>query len=212
MENGAVGRAQGWEAFARGTDARDVGTFARALRSTRLGSAAKQRLGGTFSARASSKLQHPCKTSGRAAVYGLRSGSIRKKIIGRGMRAIAAGVAFGKHVRRPGRTISLLQEQARQHGSGVFFHPLIKQGGNLLAEIGGMREARQLKTLQGVPRSGEKELPGRLGRTGGHWASDREWCAYYVYSNQCQEYLQVMGCGNLWKTFQPRVARAVDQC
>lgn len=212
MENGAVGRTQGWEAFARGTDARDVGTFARALRSTRLGSAAKQSVGGTFSARASSKLQHPCKTSGRAAVYGLRSGSIRKKIIGRGMRAIAAGFAGGKHVRGPRGAFALFQKPARQHGGSVFFHPLIEQRGYLLTKIGGVREARQLKTLQGVPRSGEKELPGRLGRTGGHWASDREWCAYYLYSNPCQEYLQVMGCGNLWKTFQPRVARAVDQC
>jgi len=40
---------------------------------------------------------------------------------------------------------------------------LIEQGGDLLAEIRGVREARQLKTLQRVPRSGKKELPGWLG-------------------------------------------------
>jgi mRNA-degrading endonuclease toxin of MazEF toxin-antitoxin module len=46
MENGAGGQTQGWEAFAREIDARDVGTFARPLRSTPLGSAAKQSVGG----------------------------------------------------------------------------------------------------------------------------------------------------------------------
>jgi hypothetical protein len=40
--------------------------------------------------------------------------------------------------------------------------------------------------LQRVPRSGKKELPGWLGGAGGHWTSDRERCAYYVYSNSCQ--------------------------
>jgi hypothetical protein len=185
MENGAGGWTQGWGAFARDMDARDVGTFARALRSTRLGSAAKQRVGGTFSARAATMLHHPRKTSGWAAVYGLRGASIRKKIIGRGMRAIVAGIAGGKHVRGPGGTLPLFQKPARQHGGSVFFHPKIEQGGDLLAEIRGMREARQLKTLQRVPRSGKKELPGWLGGAGGHWTSDRERCAYYVYSDSC---------------------------
>jgi hypothetical protein len=42
---------------------------------------------------------------------------------------------------------------------------LIEQGGNLLAEIGGMRQTRQFKALQGVPRSRKQELPRWLGRT-----------------------------------------------
>jgi hypothetical protein len=168
MKNVASAWTQRWEAVARNGSARGAGAFARAPRSTPLGSAASQGVGGIFSSRAACKLQHPCKTSGRAAVYGLRGGSIRKKIIGHGMRAIVAGVAFGKHVRRPGGTLSLLQKQARQHSSGVFLHPLIEQGGNLLAEIGGMRQTRQFKALQGVPGSREQELPRWLGRTGGH--------------------------------------------
>jgi hypothetical protein len=189
MENGAGGWTRGWGAFARDTDAREAGAFARALRSTPLGSAANESLGGTFSARAANKLQHPRKTSEWAAVYGLRGASIRKKIIGHGMGAIVAGFAGGKHVRRPGGTLPLFQKPARQHGGSVFLHPLIEQGGDLLAEIRGVREARQLKTLQRVPRSGKQELPGWLGRAGSHWASDRERCAYYLYSKSCQEYL-----------------------
>jgi hypothetical protein len=161
MKNVASAWTQRWEAVARNRSAKRAGAFARTPRSTRLGSAASHGVGGIFSSRAAYQLQHPCKTSGWAAVYGLRDGSIRKKIIGHGMRAIVARVAFGKHVRRPGGTFSLLQKQARQHGSGVFFHPLIEQGGNLLAEIGGMRQTRQFKALQGVPGSGEQELPRR---------------------------------------------------
>src|ERR1700720_2276876 len=153
MNNAASGWTQGWEAFARDFGARDASTFARALRSTRLVSALNQSVGGTFSSRAANKLQHPCKTSGWAAVYGLRGGSIRKKIIGRGMRAIIAGFAGGKHVRDPRGAFPLFHKPARQHGGGVLLHPLIEQGANLLAEIGSVRETRQPKTLQGGPRS-----------------------------------------------------------
>jgi hypothetical protein len=159
MENGAGGWTQGWEAFARALDARDAGTFARAPRSAPLGSAASQGVGNIFSSIAAYKLQHPCKNLRMAAVYGLRGGPIRKKILGHGMRAIIAGFAGGKHVRGPRGAVTLFHKPARQHGGGVLLHPLIEQGGDFLAEIGGVREARQLKTLQGVPRSGEKELP-----------------------------------------------------
>jgi hypothetical protein len=186
MENGAGEWTQRWEAFARDFDARDAGTFARALRSTRLGSAAKQSVGDTFSARAANKLQLPCKISGWAAVYGLRGGSIRKKIIGRRMRAIVPGFTGGKHVRDPRGAFPLIHKPARQHGGSILLQPLIEQGDDLLAEIGGVREARQLKTLQGVPRSGEKELPGWLCRAGGHWASGRERCVYYFLGKSCQ--------------------------
>lgn len=73
-------------------------------------------------------------------------------------------------------TFTLFQKPARQHRRGVFFDPLIEQRGNFLAEIGGVSQTRQLKALQGVLRSGQKEIPGWLGRT-------------------------VTYCGNLWKTF-----------
>jgi hypothetical protein len=121
--------------------------------------AAERGIGGAFRSRTSNKLQLPCKTSGGAAVYGVRSGSIRKKIIGRGMRAIVTGVGVGKKIRPSWRAFSLLQEQARQHGGSVFFLPVVEQSDYFLSQIRGVRETRQLKTLQGAPRSREQELP-----------------------------------------------------
>ena len=168
MENVAGGRAQKWMALARGCEARDLDAFAPAPRSTLPGSEANKSVSGIFRSRTASKLQKPCKTSGWAAVYRLRGGSIRKKVIGHGMRAMVPGFAVGKHVGRPRRSFPLLHQQAGQHGGGVFLHPLIEQGGNFLAEIGGMRQARQFKALQGAPRSGKQELPRWLGRAGGH--------------------------------------------
>jgi hypothetical protein len=151
MKSGTVVWTQWWAALARKRFARVVGAFARAPRSTPLGCRANQSVGGIFSTRESNTLQKPCKTSGWAAVYSLQGGSIRKKIIGHGMRSIVPGFSVTKPVRRPRPAISLLQKQARQHGSGVLLHPLVQQSGDLLAEIGGMREPRQPKTLQGVP-------------------------------------------------------------
>ncbi len=168
MCSGEVGKTQRWEALARESCTRVVGAFAWAPRSTPSHREANQGIGDIFSTRASNKLQNPCKNSGRAAIYGRRGGSIRKKVIGHRMRSIAPGFRVGKDVGRTGRAISLLQEQARQHGGSVLLHPLVQQSADFLAEIGGMREPRQLKTLQGVPRSGKKELPGWLGRAGGH--------------------------------------------
>lgn len=155
-------------AFSRTESARDAGAFACAARSTRLGSATDWGVGGILRSGTAFKLQNPCEISRRAAVYGLRDGSIRKKVIGHGMCAVVARFAFGEHVGRPWRPVSLLHEQARQHGGGVFVDPLVNQGRNLLAEIGGMCQTRQFKTLEGVPGSREQELPRWLGRAGGH--------------------------------------------
>ena len=160
--------AQMWVAVARTESARAAGAFACAPRSTHLGSAAGPGVGDIFRSRAAYKLQHPCKTSGWTPVYGLRGGSIRKKVIGHGMRAIVTRLSLGKHVGQPRRSFSLLNQQARQHGCGVLVDPLVNQGGDLLAEIGGVRQTRQFKTLQGVPRSRKQELPRWLGRAGSH--------------------------------------------
>lgn len=177
MENVTGGRAQEWKALAQQCEARALDAFARAPWRTLPGSKANKSAGGIFSSRTADKLQKPCKTSGWAAVYRLRGGAIRKKVIGHGMSAIVPGFPVGKPV-GPGRSFPLLHKQARQHRGGVFLHPLIKQGGNFLAEIGGMRQARQFKALQGVPRSGKQELPRWLGRAGGHRTSVRGRCVY----------------------------------
>jgi len=168
MKNAAVAKVQEWEAVARRGAVTGAGACARALPRTRLRCAAEPGVGGTFSSRTSTNRQLPCKTSGWAAVYGLGSGSIREKIIGRGMRAVVAGFAVGEKIHPSRRAFPLLQKQSREHGGGVFFHPLIKQGANLLAEIGGTCQTREFKALQGTPRSGKQELPRWLGHSGGH--------------------------------------------
>jgi hypothetical protein len=92
----------------------------------------------------------------------MRSGSTRKKIIGRGMRSIVTGFAVGEQICSPWRAFPLLKEQTRQHGGSVFFLPVVEQSDDFLPQIRGVRETRQFKTLQGAPRSREQELPGQL--------------------------------------------------
>lgn len=111
--------------------------------------------------------------------------SIRKNIIGHGMaHGTTSGVAVrGKQsLTRSGfgsarRPFALLDQPAREHGAGVLFHPLIEQGANLLAEIGGVAKAREFVTLKRVARSREKKLPRRLGWGTGHDSLLRRTCA-----------------------------------
>jgi hypothetical protein len=178
MANGERGETQLWEALAGNCVARTVGAFARAPRSTRSESETNESVGGILSSTAANKLQNPYKTSEGAAVYGLRGGSIRKKIIGHGMRAFVAQISGTKHIRRPGCPLALVEKPARQHGGGVLLHPLIQQSANFLAEIGRVGQTGQFKTLQGVSRSGKKELPGWLRRACGHRTSVKGRCDY----------------------------------
>ena len=122
-----------------------------ASRRTPTGNDAKLRIGDIFKAIGTSKLPKTFKSSVWAAVYGLRGGSIRKKIIGHRMRPIPAGIGRGKHIRNAGRTLALLHKPARQHGNGVFLNPLVQQRPNFLTEIGSMAKPRQFKTLKRVP-------------------------------------------------------------
>lgn len=177
MWDGTCGGTQFCEALAADWTANAEGVLARGSLGTRLGHVAGLGSGGIFVARAASEHQKSRKTSGSGAVYGLRDGSIRKKIIGHAMRAVAARYASGNGFRQAGGAFALLQKPAREHGSGGFLHPLIDQGNNLLAEIGGVRKAREFVALQRIFGSGKKELPGWLGRASGHKASVTERCA-----------------------------------
>ena len=56
-----------------------------------------------------------------------------------------------------------VNEQAGHAGGGVLLQPLVHQGGDLFAEIGGVAEAGQFKALQTVARSSKQKLPGGLG-------------------------------------------------
>jgi len=107
-------------------------------------------------------------TSRRAASWLWRGGLIREKIIGHRMRSVQPRFRTGDGLGDLPRMFALLHEPARQHGRGVFFHPLVEQSTDLLAEIGGMTQSCQFIRLQRVARSGQKKLPRRLGLVAGH--------------------------------------------
>src|SRR5579859_4856825 len=171
MKYGKNGEAQWWEAAALGCAVRAKFTLTQTAQSTRLGSRSKLSIRGTFRSHTAKTLLDAHKTSRWAGVFGLRSGALRKKIIGHRMRSIAARWGARKHVRGASGAFPLLEKPAGQHGGGVFLHPLIDQRGDFLAEIRGVRQTRQFKALQGVARSREKELPRRLSRADSHRAS-----------------------------------------
>ena len=103
---------------------------------------------------------------------------------GRGMSARGKQSIAGSAFRIAGRPFALLDQPAREHGASVFFHPLIEQSANLLAEIGGMREARKLVALKRIARSREKKFPRRLGWGTGHFSLLSRTCARYYISNK----------------------------
>jgi hypothetical protein len=65
---------------------------------------------------------------------------------------------------------ALLDQPTGDQGVAVFVEPLVEEGIDFLAEIGGVCEAREFVTVQSVGRSSEKKLPRRLGAIGGHGA------------------------------------------
>jgi hypothetical protein len=89
--------------------------------------------------------------------------AFRQNVMGRSCGAVAGSVDVGGVVSGKDGAFRVVYEQASQHGRGVFGEPLVEQGENLLAEIGGVAETREFVTLQGVARSAEKEFPGWLG-------------------------------------------------
>lgn len=115
--------------------------------------------------------------------------SIRKNIIGHGMRpGTWHGVGRGMAARREqisargvlgsaGRAFALLDEPAGEHGAGVLFHPLIEQSANLFAEIGGVGQTGKFVALERIARGREKKLPRRLGWGTGHVSLLRRTCA-----------------------------------
>ena len=107
-------------------------------------------------------------TSCWTAVGRGRSRPIRKNIIGHTVPVL------GKQIREGGgfvgvrSALALVHQQAREHGFGIFLDPLLEERGDLLAEIGGMAEAGEFKTLERGTGSGEQKLPRELGLVNGH--------------------------------------------
>jgi len=139
--------------------------------------------------------------SRRAARCWWRSGLFREKIIGHSVRSIEPRFCPGDGVRNLPGMLSLFHQPARQHGRGVFFEPLVEQGTDLLAEIGGMTQARQFVGLQRIARCGQKKLPRRLGPIAGHGILLR---GQEFHGNTVvipfKDNQSVTGCGKLWKT------------
>ena len=171
MGYGRGGEMQFRDALTLEKAARAGSAFARVPLGTPLGRVGERSVVAIFGAGAIQKLPIACKKSGLAGVFGLRDHSIRKKIIGHRMHDGVAGFASGKQVRLARGAFAFLQKETRKSCVRVVVHPLIKQGRNLLADIGGMGKTRQFKALQRILGSREKELPRGLGRTSGHITS-----------------------------------------
>jgi hypothetical protein len=133
-----------------------------------------------------------------ATCRGLRSRLIREKIIGHGLSSVPAMITRGTSVHCVPADLGLLHEASSQHGHRVFLQPLIQQNRNLLSKIGGVGQPRQFIGLQGISRSGQQELPGRLGLVMGHRS-----LRFEAYGNTVvkgvQEYLGYKG---LWKNVE----------
>lgn len=125
-------------------------------------------------------------SSGTSAQRVRRNETIRQKIIGRGMAVGGSGFRAGSIRGGAERgTFALLHEAAGQIGRGVFLEPLVEQGGDLLAEIGRVGEAREFVGLQGVAGSGEKEFPGsEVARLGHKDLRERGLKKYDEYNNK----------------------------
>jgi len=123
---------------------------------------------GKFNVEVQTLLQKITSTSCSAANCGRRRGSTRKNIIGHGMsrrgeQFLARGVFWSAS-----RALLLPDQPAREQGARIFLDPLIEQGADFLAEIGGMTETRKFVALERIARSREKELPRGLGWGTGH--------------------------------------------
>src|SRR5882672_3589321 len=158
-----AGRARGCEARARSAGAREL----RSRRPMNRNTVPSQRASKTAMGKARSELcKRPRKiaiTSRWAAICGRRNRPISKKVIGHGMFTFHLRLAGGNGLQPLRGALALLHQPARQHGAGILLEPLVEQRADLLPEIGGMAEAREFIALQQGARSGEKELPRRLG-------------------------------------------------
>jgi hypothetical protein len=198
---GWAGRAHGWERSAPARWARRTSAVAGDPPCTQRRGTVTRNFIAPSRAEAGHRFQNDCQTSASASPAVLRDRSIRKEIMGLTLHTRIVFRASADGDGDAGGAFALLQKQARDGGIGLVRQPLIEQRANLLAEIGGVGQARQLKALQRVLRSRKQELPGWLKRPGGQRALQ---CAGIASVNnnkviQRQEYLSLIDCGNLWK-------------
>ncbi len=149
------------------------------------------------------------------------SETIRQKIIGHRMPVRGSGFGGGLVRRRQGvrgvnGALSLLDQPTGDQGVGVFVHPLVKEGRELLAKIRGVGKTREFVATERVSGSGEKKLPGRLGAIGGHGALQwNELTRNVLYRNISHSMITSNRIVNeLWKNVQSeeKPARACSGC
>lgn len=155
VEGGLAGGTQRWRATPR-DEASAQGIPRRTLAVSNV--RAKKRTAGEDAMQAADE------NSGVAASTVGRNESINQKVIGRTMTGGGSRLR-GRRIFRRGihGESALLDEPTGEIRSGVFFKPLIEQGSDFLAQIGGVSEAREFIGLERIARSREKEFPGGLG-------------------------------------------------
>jgi hypothetical protein len=174
LELGSIG-PQGCEAASKSLAQRDVERIERIAGSTPFRPCGAR---GTLDKIRKTKWFSP-RRGGERSVAAARnvwaSETIRQKIIGH--RMTVGGKRFGGGLLRRGLgvrglngALALLDEPAGDHGVGVFVEPLVEEGRDLLAQVGGVGEARKFVAVKRVAGSGEKKLPRRLGAVVGHVA------------------------------------------
>jgi len=200
---------------------RDVGSIERTARSTPFrpcgarGSLDKIRKSESFSPRRAGE-------GSLAAVRNVWTNeSIRQKIIGHRM-AVGRDRSGSNLLRCDldvgGAHIAFaqLEEHASDHGVGIFVEQLVDKRIDFLAEIGGVAEARELVTVQGVAGSSKEKFPRWLSAANVHGALRRKRLARIAENRITASMVltskyQVTG---LWKTVQSeeKSARACSGC
>src|SRR5215472_125224 len=132
---------------------------------------ARGKLSGALAAKTSIHFPGISLTSSRTVICVRPGGAIRKNIIGHGTAARREQLFGSTGIRCARGAFALLDQQAREHGAGIFFEPLIEQGVDFLFQIGSVSKAREFVALQRVARSREQELPRGLGLGTEHGAS-----------------------------------------
>lgn len=95
-------------------------------------------------------------------------GGIREK---GGERVDQTAHDFRGRQRRRLQRLVVIEHPAGEQRFGRLLDPLIDQNGNFLAQVGGMVEAREFKTLQGRARRGLQVIEGRSEARNGHGQS-----------------------------------------
>lgn len=147
------------------------------------------------------------------AKFGRRCRLIREKIIGRDVAGFASPLtgrsplvhasggrrAFTLRVRR--ELFTFLDQQARQHGRGIFLKPGIQQLHDLFAKIRRVAQPGKLVALQGIAGGGEKKLPRRLGFVGAHGDLQEKHCEITSVVTTVNSTYVRRHCGKVCKSF-----------